>query len=657
MRNIKKNFFFICTFFSLVTQAQDLLHGNVWKFRKAGSSVWYPATVPGTVYTDLLKNKLIPEPYFSDNEKKTHWVDSVDWEYKITFTIPTTLLQKDLELIFEGLDTYSGIYINNKKLIETNNMFHPWQMNIRSYVKPGINELKVYFHSALRINQNLAEAALPLVLPDNNRVYSRKAQFQFGWDWGPTMINAGIYKPVSLTIKKTKFITSSVAPVARLVQEKDAIGSSFYFTKNDKPVYIKGANWIPADALITQIHAKDYRALLMMAKEAGMNMLRVWGGGIYEPDIFYQLCDSLNIMIWQDFMFAGGMYPGDEDFFKQVKEEVQYQVKRLSKYKSVVLWCGNNEIDEAWHHWGWQNSYNLHGKDSALVWNNYTRLFKDSLPAWVKAYDGLRSYISTSPMYGWGNPKSYTHGDSHYWGLWWGLADWESWETHTGRFVSEYGMQAMPHFKTIKAYTEPTNRIYQSDAIQSHQKANEGFKKLNYYIDKYFYDTSRLSALSLEEYGYITQCLQYYILKNSIAIQMKKQPCNMGTLVWQLNDCWPATSWSLIDYYKRPKAGYYAVKNAYLQMDTTKDNVYPKNLKLQKPSISIGPLEKDKFILLSNTDAKYVEIYCTEAAIKLSDNYFDLKANVPKIITIQPAGKKKFEQLKIRTLYSILQKQ
>lgn len=656
MRSIKILILFIFSFLNHALQAQDLLQGKKWQFKQAGSTLWYPATVPGTVYSDLLKNNLIPDPYFSNNEKKVQWIDRVDWEYKTDFTISPAFFKQDVVLHFEGLDTYATVYINQKKVQETNNMFHPWQIHIRTYVRPGINELKVYFHATLNITQKMAEAALPLVLPDNNRVYARKAQFQFGWDWGPTLINAGIYKPVSIFTKISKTDPGPVKPIARLVQETDSIGSSFYFTKNNKPVFIKGANWIPADAMITQIREKDYRRLLVMAKEAGMNMLRVWGGGIYEPDIFYRLCDSLHIMVWQDFMFAGGMYPGNDDFFKQVKQEVQYQVKRLSKFKSVVLWCGNNEIAEAWHHWGWQNSYNLHGEDSARVWNNYTRLFNDSLPAWVKEIDGLRSYISTSPLYGWGNPKSYTHGDSHYWGLWWGLADWESWENHTGRFVSEYGMQAMPDFKTVQTYTLPNERTYQADAVQAHQKANEGFKKLNYYINRYFFDTSKLPALTLEEYGYVTQCLQYYILKNSIAIQMKKQPRNSGTLVWQLNDCWPATSWSLIDYYKRPKGGYYAVKKAYLQMDTTTDKIYPKYLNLQKPGIYIAPLQNDKFILLSDKDAKYVDIYCTEAELKLSDNYFDLKAHVPKIVTIQTTGKKQFEQLQIRSLYTIFNK-
>lgn len=568
-----------------------------------------------------------------------------------------------VELNFNGLDTYADVYLNNKLILRADNMFRHWTRNAKPILKPGRNELRIYFHSAKMIADSIAKANLPIILPDNNRVYARKAQYQFGWDWGPKFIGAGIWKPVTIEASSGSTATrrgtkpDTAFANIRFVQQKDSIGTSFHFEKEGKPFYIKGANWIPASAFPASVKRKDYRELLVMAREAGMNMLRVWGGGIYEADDFYELCDSLGIMVWQDFMFAGGMYPGDKNYMASVKAEVEYQVKRLQKYACIVLWCGNNEIDEAWHHWGWQNQFNLHESDSAKVWNDYERLFKDSLQAWINEYaQQPRPYVSTSPQYGWGNPMSYKNSDSHYWGLWWGLEGWEKFKTHTGRFVSEWGMQAMPDYSTVEKYTKPGDRNRFSPAVLAHQKASDGFKKLNHYINRYFFDTIKLDKLSLKEYTYLTQCLQYYILKNSIATQMSKQPVNMGTLIWQLNDCWPVTSWSIIDFYKKPKAGYYAVKRAYTTMDTITDTVYPKNLSLFKPQFRIS--FTDKFVsVMSDIDAKYVFLDLGEDNQQLTDNYFDLKAGEEKKIPFRTTGiflfRKKYT---VMSLYDILSK-
>ncbi len=625
-------------FFTAPAQYLDLDNG--WKFRQAGTKQWYNAIVPGSVHTDLFSNKLIPDPFYSNNEKDLEWIDRTDWEYKNQFKVSNDMLRPDMIYIsFEGLDTYADVFINNKLLLRADNMFREWTKEVKKYLRPGKNELRIYFHAARNRVDSLAKTKLPLVLPDNPRVYTRKAQYQFGWDWGPKFVGTGIWKPVSTwfrfsrssTKRSTGRITSRNID---LVQTKDSIGTSFYFKKDGLPIYIKGANWIPANAFPSATKRSDYRQLLLMVKDAGMNMLRVWGGGIYESDDFYELCDSLNIMVWQDFMFAGGMYPGDKNFFANVKAEVKDQITRLSVYKCIVLWCGNNEIDEAWHHWGWQNQFNLHGADSAKVWKDYTSLFRDSLKAWVTAFDKKgRPYVSTSPQYGWGNPLSYTNGDSHYWGLWWGLEGWEKFKTHTGRFLSEWGMQAMPDYSTVEKYTPADQRYLYAPAVNAHQKASDGFMKLNHYVNKYFFDTTKLHKLSLEEYTYLTQCVQYYILKNSIATQMSKQPANMGTLIWQLNDCWPVTSWSLVDYYKKPKAGYYAAKKQFLSGDTTTDAVYPKDLQLKKGTLLIDKVTRNSFTITSDTDAKYIAISLGDVDGYLSDNYFDLKARETRTIT------------------------
>ena len=653
---------FFCS--NLFAQSSSIDFTKGWQFTNAHKIYWYKATVPGTIHTDLSANKLIPDPFFADNEKRLQWIDTCDWIYKTSFIVDKKQLNNyAAEIILNGLDTYADVYLNDKIILKANNMFRGWHIDVRPSLKVGQNSLKIYFHSAKKMVDSIAKVALPLVLPDNNRVYARKSAFQFGWDWGPTFISCGIWKNVSLQFYDSKKVDtpSEFRPTfAELIKEKDSIGESFYFEQNGKPVYVKGANWIPANIFLPSVKKRDYVKLLKAAKNANMNMLRVWGGGVYEDDYFYDLCDSLGIMVWQDFMFANGMYPGDTAFMQNVKEEVFYQIKRLKNHPCIVLWCGNNEIDEAWHNWGWQNQFNLHGSDSVKVWNDYKMLFEDSLKAWVNEYDGRRPYVSSSPKLGWGNKKSLTEGDSHYWGLWWGLEDWETFKTHTGRFVSEYGMQAMPNYETIKSYVPAADLKFNSAAIQWHQKASNGFYKLNFYLDKYFVDSSKLSRLSLQEYTYLTQCLQYYILKNCIAVQRNKMPYNMGTLLWQLNDCWPATSWSITDFSRAPKAAWYAVKESYREdVKLVTDSVYPKQLLLLKPTFTILPAGENSFSIQSDVDAKYVYIDVGKGNENISDNYFDLKAGEKKILSF---SNKYFLVasggfMKITSLFNVLHKQ
>jgi len=644
------------------TNAQNIsiaLNKN-WQFKNQKENKWYKATVPGTVHTDLLANKLIPNPFYRGNESKLQWIDKVDWEYKTIFDVNEDMYNsRTLELDFEGLDTYADVYLNGNLILQADNMFRGWIVDVKPFVKRTNNELLIKFASAQNKVDSIAKSKLPLVLPDNNRVYVRKAQFQFGWDWGPKFVGCGIWRKIRLTIwGRGGIISSYKRENIKLIQQKDSIGTSFYFEKDGKPIYCKGANWIPGDVFLPRLTKADYRKMLLSAKDANMNMLRVWGGGVYESDDFYDLCDSLGIMVWQDFMFAGGMYPGDDAFMNNVREEVKYQIERLKHHPCIVLWCGNNEVEEAWKNWGWQTQFNLHGSDSAKVWNDYKRLFQDSLKKWVDEFDGTRPYVSTSPKNGWGHAASFTEGDSHYWGLWWGLEDWEIFENKTGRFVSEYGMQSMPNWNTIKSYTDSSDRYLYSPVIQAHQKASDGFKKLNHYLNRYFIDSAKLSKLSLEDYTYLSQSLQYYILKNSIAVHRSKSPANMGTLLWQLNDCWPVTSWSITDYSRQPKAGWYAVKEAYRDdVLPVKDTVYPKNLKLEKPDFAIM-LARNKIMIRANTYAKYVQLSFQENDAVFSDNYFDLLPGVTKTITYKNADdrKKILSKLKVRSLFDIFYK-
>lgn len=649
-------FLFTCDSYA---QQLSLELNTKWQFKNQKENIWYDATVPGTVHTDLLANGLIPDPFYRDNENKLQWIDRADWEYKTVFDIDSDFIVKNIvELVFDGLDTYADVYLNGKLILQANNMFRGWTVDVRPIIRMTNNELLIRFSSAQNKVDSIARSRLPLVLPDNNRVYARKAQFQFGWDWGPKFVGCGIWKKISIRAREYVGRKASIRynNFVKLVQEPDSVGTSFYFQIKGKAIYAKGANWIPADVFLPRVTKDDYRNMLISAKEANMNMLRVWGGGVYEADEFYELCDSLGIMVWQDFMFAGGMYPGDEDFMTNVREEVKYQIDRLKNHPCIVLWCGNNEVDEAWKNWGWQKQFNLHGADSAKVWHDYERLFKDSLKKWVDEYDGTRPYVSSSPKYGWGRKESFIEGDSHYWGVWWGLEDWEQFEKKTGRFVSEYGMQAMPNWATVKRFTDSSDRYLYSPVIQSHQKAPDGFKKLNHYLNRYFIDSAKLKRLSLEDYTYLTQCLQHYILKNSIAVHRSKYPANMGTLLWQLNDCWPVTSWSITDYSRQPKAAWYAVKEAYKNDGLpVKDSIYPKDLHLWKPAFDLSATP-EAVTIKSNTDAKYVYLYSNNKDLKFSDNYFDLKYGETKIIRVENHTNFSIADYQVKSLYDIISK-
>lgn len=650
----------LCLFgISLYTQAQKKLLHSGWQFRKVPTGKWYAATVPGTVHTDLLANRLIADPYYRDNEKKLQWIDTMNWEYKTSFAAGTEMLKKKhIELVFDGLDTYADVYLNNQLILSANNMFRQWRADIKKILKPN-NTLHIVFHSAKNKADSMAKAALPLVLPDNPRAYVRKAQYHFGWDWGPVFITSGIWKDVyikSYDIKPAEKIYTPPHKV-ELVQEADSIGRSFYFKIDGNPVYMKGANYIPSEVFLPRLKKEDYRKIILAAKNANMNMLRIWGGGIYEDDAFYDLCDEYGIYVWQDFMFAGAMVPGNKDFINNVHEEVKYQIERLRHHPCIVVWCGNNEIDEAWHNWGWQKQFDLYGGDSAKVWNDYKKLFQDSIATWVNRYDGARPYTSTSPLNGWGRAKSFTEGDSHFWGVWWGLQDIEVFETKTGRFVSEYGMQAMPNYSTLQKITKPEDHFLYSDVINAHQKANGGFMKLNTYIHNYFMDSVKAKKLSVENYTYITQCMQYYAFKNSIAIHRSKAPVNMGTLLWQLNDCWPVSSWSITDYSRKPKAAWYAVKQAYRDdILPERDAVRPIHLQLQKPKFTLKFLDNKRISITANADAYYVYLYSEGKDYYWNDNYFNLKAGEEKVISLQEDSftTKERSALKVKSLADVM---
>jgi len=556
---MKKLFLIILTFFFQNVYSQTInLHSN-WQFKQEGLTTWYKATIPGTVHTDLLNNKLIPDPFYRDNETSLQWIGEKNWTYKTQFNAKQNFASSEkIQIKFHGLDTYAEVYLNGTLILKSDNMFRTYQVDIKNLLQERNNELKIIFKSALAMTDSLAKHSNLIRPCENNRHYARKAQYHFGWDWAPKLTTCGIWRSVQLIYDPENKLNEPQYSPIRLVQENDSIGSSFYFKVNDKPVFMKGANWIPADVFLPRISKDKYRSLLIAAKEANFNMLRVWGGGIYEDDYFYDLCDSLNIYIWQDFMFAGAMYPAETDFIENIKQEAIDNILRLRKHKCIALWCGNNEIDEAWHNWGWQKQFKISSSDSIKLWNEYQLIFHELLPSLVKQYDSGRQYIASSPLYGWGRQKSMTHGDSHYWGMWWGMDSISIMKKKIPRFMSEYGMQAMPNLKTVQQFALLSDMDTSSVVMKLHQKHPTGYSTLSKYLNM-----EGIKVYDFNSFIHGTQELQSRALETTIRAQLNSNGRCMGSLLWQFNDCWPVCSWSIIDYYGRKKKGFETVKRLY----------------------------------------------------------------------------------------------
>ncbi|OUM94627.1 MAG: beta-galactosidase [Thermobacillus sp. ZCTH02-B1] len=368
----------------------------------------------------------------------------------------------------------------------------------------------------------------------------------------------------------------------RLVRKKDEWGTSFHFELNGVPVFAKGANHIPLDSFVTRVTRERYEHEIASAAQSNMNMLRVWGGGIYEDDAFYDLCDEYGILVWQDFMFACSLYPGDEAFLENVRIEAEQNVKRLRNHPCIALWCGNNEIDTAWSHyiedagWGWKQQYPPELREK--LWADYEKLFHELLPEVVGRLAPEADYWPSSPMQGLTRDanqhagKRTTSGDIHYWGVWHEVEPFESYTVNLGRFMSEYGFQSFPEERTVRSYAREHELELLSDVMLSHQRHPSGNRLIKQYQTMYLPEPKDfVSFLS------VSQVLQGEAMKFAIEAHRRRKPFCMGSLYWQLDDCWPVASWSSMDYYGRWKAiQYYAkrsMKDIIVSIDGTKEGV------------------------------------------------------------------------------------
>lgn len=663
-----------------------------WTFQMKGDNEWLPADVPGCVHTDLLKNGKIEEPFYRMNEKQLQWIDKKNWVYRCSFDLDSAQIQHNQIVIsFQGSDTYAHITLNGQAVLETDNMFRKWEKEVKSLLIPGTNILEIEFISPVTIGLEKLEA-LGYGLPAANdqsevgelgdkkvSMFSRKAPYHFGWDWGPRLVTSGVWRPVELVFYdaayldnifyKQSLVDQSEAvidavidieayvsgnyqvmimqntekePLAessveleeglnsitipfkiknpklwwpnglgdqnfykfrtelvlddvildtltqkiglrsvQLIREPDSLGKSFCFEVNGKRLFVKGANYIPNDNFLTRVSKEKYEEIVRSAADANMNMLRVWGGGIYENDIFYDLCDQYGLLLWQDFMFACSMYPGDDAFLENVSQEIVDNVKRLRNHASIALWCGNNEIDAAWCEgdmncgWGWKQQYTSEQRKS--IWHSYDTLFHSIIPDIVEAYDQTRAYWPSSPTAGWGEHSTYTStmGDMHYWGVWHANEPFSAFYTNIGRFMSEYGFQSLPDFASVKKFTSPEDWNIESEVMLAHQRSGYGNSRIIDYMKKLY-----LIPDEFADVLYVSQVMQAEAIKSAILAHRANKPYCMGSLFWQLNDCWPVASWSSIDYYGKWKALQYFAKKAYAPLaisffpDSDKVHIY-----------------------------------------------------------------------------------
>ena len=361
---------------------------------------------------------------------------------------------------------------------------------------------------------------------------------------------------------------------AQLVQTPDEWGTSYEFKVNDVPIFCKGANYIPQSVFPAAVKDLEIENMIDQMLAANFNMVRVWGGGEYPGDVFYKTCDKKGLLVWQDLMFACAMYPGDNEFLSNVENELSYQIPRITAHPSVILINGNNEVDVAWKNWGFQLQYSLSDKSQKVIEKAYKDLFHTLANKVVSTWT-TTSYIHTSPLSNWGKDELYNHGSQHYWGVWHGKDPMSNFATKIGRFNAEYGFQSFPEYSTLAKFSEKKDWLLTSPVMKHHQKSYVGNGMIEKQSNLLYGPTD-----DFEELVYRSQLTQAYAVSSAINGHRLDAPRCMGTLYWQLNDCWPAPTWSSIDYYGNWKALHYTVRDDYRQVAVLKKTDLKGNVQL-----------------------------------------------------------------------------
>jgi beta-mannosidase len=609
-----------------------------------------PATVPGCVHTDLLATGLIPDPYLDDNELRLGWIGRTDWAYETTFDwTPDGAARTELECA--GLDTIATVELNGVVLGETANMHREYRYDVTAALRPGDNRLAVRFAApygyAERLRDELGDRPSAYPEPYN---FIRKMACNFGWDWGPTLVTAGIWRPIglrswstarltavrpqasadgrvivhatldrvspdrvspgdfaadelTLTVGVAGRTTKAVIPAGRTtatVELKvdspglwwprghgeqplydldvelagpggpldgwrrrigfrdvhvdtapDERGSAFTLVVNGVPVFARGANWIPDDCFPTRVDRERYAARLSQACAAGLNLVRVWGGGIYESDDFYDLCDELGLLVWQDFPFACAAYPEEGPFPAEVEAEARENITRLAPHPSLAVWCGNNENLVGHAAWGWRER--LAGR----TWG--AGYYFDLLPRLVAELDPGRPYLPGSPYSAdpTVHPDELGHGTAHIWDVW-NQRDYAAYREKAPRFAAEFGFQGPATYATLRRAITEEPLTPDSPLLLHHQKADDGNGKLARGLEPYFPKPD-----TFDDWHYLAQVNQARAITLAVEHFRSLWPVCAGSVVWQLNDCWPVVSWAAVDGDGRRKPLWYALRRAY----------------------------------------------------------------------------------------------
>jgi beta-mannosidase len=597
------------------------------------SGITAPAKVPGCVHTDLLAAGLIEDPYRDDNESRLGWIGRTDWCYRATFAWQPQSGHRT-DLVCEGLDTVAAIAINGTEVGRTANMHRRYRFDVTAALVVGQNTLEVRFTAPYDYAEALRSklGARPGSSPEPYQ-FIRKMACNFGWDWGPTLVTAGIWRPVGLhTWAGTRLaevrpevtvrgrtghveipvrvqrhgepgavtVTASVGDTtARVVLPPDEdehrlvldipdvrlwwprgygrqplyrltvtagddtwsgdIGfrtveldtDAFRLVVNGRPVFIKGFNWIPGDCFPARVTPDKLADRFADVIEAGANALRVWGGGVYESDDFYRLADRLGVVVWQDFLFACAAYPEEEPLRGEVEAEARDNVTRLMIHPSLVLWCGNNENVEGYQHWNWRAELGDRSWGSGYYF--------DLLPDIVAKLDPTRPYWPGSPYSGApaADVRDQSRGTIHIWTVW-NTRDYTHYGDYTPRFVTEFGFQGPPTYATLRASVSDEPLAPDSPGLGHHQKARDGNTKLIAGLGEHLPRPD-----GFDDWHYYTQLNQARAVVFGVERFRALAPYCMGTVVWQLNDCWPVTSWAAIDGGGRRKPLWFALRRAF----------------------------------------------------------------------------------------------
>lgn len=630
--------------------AEQMNLGGAWRMREADSQTWHSAHVPGSVYADLMADGTMPDPFWRENELDAFERMKKDYVYQRAFTVTEAqLAHAHVELVCEGLDTLAHVSLNGREIAFADNMHITWVWDVKEQLHAGENTLEIRFDSPILYCAKKAEEAPGWESSDATPGFRhlRKAHCMFGWDWGPRLPDAGIWRPIFLrtwdtarlenalmlqahhdgvvdvtirpeiagesawsaeitapdgevlTLPETMAAEQVIAiqnpqlwwpnglgkqPLYRVTvrlatgdtrvwriglrtmtvsREKDEWGEEFCHVVNGMKVFAMGADYIPEDNILARVTPERTRRLLEDCKAANFNAIRVWGGGYYPDDAFYDICDELGLLVWQDLMYSCAFYDLTPDFERSIRVETQQNVARLRHHASLALICGNNEMEMF-----------MAGANSALInhrtWEfvptyphhitDYVKMFEYILPAIVKETAPQTYWWPASPSSG-GNfdaPNDENRGDNHYWDVWHGEKPFTEYRKFFFRYASEFGFQSFPCLKSVVQFTLPDDRNIFSRVMERRQRNQAANGKILSYLSQTFRYPN-----SFDDLLYASQLMQAEAIRYGVEHWRRNRGRCMGAIIWQLNDIWPVASWASIDYYGRWKALHYAAKRFF----------------------------------------------------------------------------------------------